>query len=375
MFGADFWALFLETSGVMFDEQFWLRVISGGRVPRPLGSLLRAILWLLTPIYWLAVSLRALAYRWGWKKTVAADLAVISLGNLTTGGTGKSPLVIWLAEQLRDRGRRVCVLSRGYRGLAPGENDESLELAARLPDVPQLIDPDRVASARIASEELEMEVALLDDGFQHRRLQRQLDLVLIDATQPFGYGYLLPRGLLREPKSSLRRADRLIITRAGQVTLEQLTQLRRELERYRPATAIAVTTTAPVGLIQADGRVRPWSELQGQTVLGFCGLGNPGAFFRTVEGLGCELKRQCSFADHHHYTESDLGKLSELGRGCRATALVCAHKDLVKIGRNELGGIPLFAVLIEVQFLEGERELLAAVEAVLPVEPPERLDA
>jgi len=174
----------------MFDEQFWLQVISGERRGFASG-LLRCLLWLLTPPYRLIIQLRNLAYDNGWKQSVTAPLRIISIGNLTTGGTGKSPLVIWLAEQLRARGRRVCVLSRGYKGSAAGENDESLELADRLPDVPQLVNPDRAASAHIASEELEMEAGLLDDGFQHRQLRRDLDLVLSarnwsDFAQPIG---------------------------------------------------------------------------------------------------------------------------------------------------------------------------------------------
>lgn len=347
----------------MFDEQFWLHVISGKK--RGLaGGLLRGLLWLLTPLYRLVVQLRNLAYDRGWKQTVAAPLRVISIGNLTTGGTGKSPLVIWLAEQLRARERRICVLSRGYKGTAGGENDEALELAERLPDVPQLVNPDRAASAQIASEELEMEVALLDDGFQHRQLRRDLDLVLIDATEPFGFGHLLPRGLLREPRASLRRADRLVITRSDQVAPERLAALRQELERFCPAERIATCAMLPRRLRQADGRLFPLDQVAGKKLFAFCGLGNPAAFFRTAEQLGQSLVGAQAFPDHHAYTPDELNQLAEAGRACGAEGLICSHKDLVKLGRNQLGAIPLYALVIEVQFLDGERELLAAVDAV-----------
>lgn len=348
----------------MFDEQFWLQVISGERRGFASG-LLRCLLWLLTPPYRLIIQLRNLAYDNGWKQSVTAPLRIISIGNLTTGGTGKSPLVIWLAEQLRARGRRVCVLSRGYKGSAAGENDESLELADRLPDVPQLVNPDRAASAHIASEELEMEAGLLDDGFQHRQLRRDLDLVLIDATEPFGFGYLLPRGLLREPRGSLRRADRVVITRANQISAERLSALRKELERFCPADRIAICAMVPRQLRQADGRHFPLDLVAGKKLFAFCGLGNPAAFFRTAEPLGQSLVGSQAFPDHHPYTPDDLNQIAEAGRHCGAEALLCSHKDLVKLGRNQLGALPLYALLIEVQFLAGEPELLAAVDAVL----------
>lgn len=348
----------------MFDEQFWLHVISG-RKRGLAGGLLRCLLWLLTPLYRVIIWSRNFAFDSGWRQSFTAPLRIISIGNLTTGGTGKSPLVIWLAEQLRAREQRVCVLSRGYKGTAAGENDESLELADRLPDVPQLVNPDRAASAQVASEELEMEVGLLDDGFQHRQLHRDLDLVLIDATEPFGFGYLLPRGLLREPRRSLRRADRVVITRANQISPERLAALRQELQRFCPADRIATCAMVPRRLRQADGRHFPLDLVAGKKLFAFCGLGNPAAFFRTAEPLGQSLVGSLAFPDHHAFTPDDLNQLAEAGRNYGAEALICSHKDLVKLGRNQLGAIPLYALLIEVQFLAGEQELLAAVDTVL----------
>ncbi|MFM7116852.1 MAG: tetraacyldisaccharide 4'-kinase [Planctomycetota bacterium] len=349
----------------MRDESYWLRVISG-EDRRLSASFLRSLLWLIAPLYGLAVRIRNLAYTCGWKKTYRANLPIISVGNLTTGGTGKLPFVIWLAQQLRSRDRRVCVLSRGYKGTEQGENDESLELADRLPDVPQLVNPDRIASAQIAVDELEMEVALLDDGFQHRRLQRDLDLVLVDATQPFGYGQLLPRGLLREPKSSLRRASRIVITRANLVSSAELDQLKQQLGRYHPTNELAVTITEPTGLLQADGRTTSLDQLAQLPVFAFCGLGNSTAFFKTVEPLSGDLVGQRAFPDHHAYSPQELNELAAEAKRLRAGALLCSHKDLVKIGRSKLGEIPLYALLIEIRFLAGEDSLLEAVNACLP---------
>ena len=349
----------------MRDESYWLKVLSG-EDRRLSASLLRGLFRLLAPLYGLGVRIRNLTFNWGWKKTYRAELPIISVGNLTTGGTGKSPFVIWLAQQLRSRGRRVCVLSRGYKGTEQGENDESLELADRLPDVPQLVDPDRVASAKIAVEELEMEVALLDDGFQHRRLHRDLDLVLIDATQPFGYGHLLPRGLLREPKSALARASRIVITRSNLISKAELETLKQKLTRYHPLSEIAVTITEPTGLLQADGRTISLAQIAPLPVFAFCGLGNPAAFFKTVEPLCTQLVGQRAFPDHHAYSPQELTQLAAEAKQQGAGALLCSHKDLVKIGRSQLGEIPLYALLIDIRFLAGEESLLEAVEACLP---------
>lgn len=349
----------------MRDESYWLKVISG-EDRRLSASFLRGLLWLIAPLYGVGARLRNFAFACGWNKTDRADLPIISVGNLTTGGTGKSPFVIWLAQELRSRDRRVCVLSRGYKGTAQGENDESLELAARLPDVPQLVDPDRVASAKIAVEELEMEVALLDDGFQHRRLHRDLDIVLIDATQPFGYGYLLPRGLLREPKSSLARAGQIVITRANLIPNAELEKLKQQLNRVRPSSEIAVTVTEPTSLLQADGRTTSLGQIANQSVFAFCGLGNSAAFFNTIGPLCGQLIGQRAFPDHHAYSPEELKELATEAKRLQARALVCSHKDLVKIGRSQLGELPLYALLIDIRFQSGEESLLAAVEACLP---------
>ncbi len=166
--------------------------------------------------YGAVVALRNRGFDRRWLEIEQAGVPVVSVGNLTVGGTGKTPMVEWVARWYRRRGQRVAILSRGYRQVH-GLNDEGRVLEENLPDVPHLQDRDRVRSARIAVEELEAEILVLDDGFQHRRLARDLDLVLIDALEPFGLGHLLPRGLLREPLRSLRRTDMVVLSRADLV--------------------------------------------------------------------------------------------------------------------------------------------------------------
>lgn len=167
--------------------------------------------------YRLGVVFRNSAFDRGWKHTFTAAVPVISVGNLTLGGTGKTPCVEYIAQLLRNAGTRPVILSRGY-GTEHGRNDEAMVLEENLPDVPHLQDPDRVALAMTAVEELDAEVLILDDGFQHRRLNRNLDIVLIDATRPLNRESMFPRGLLREPIRSLNRAHVLILTRCDQST-------------------------------------------------------------------------------------------------------------------------------------------------------------
>jgi tetraacyldisaccharide 4'-kinase len=169
-------------------------------------------------------------FDWGWKRTHQADVPVVSVGNITTGGTGKTPLVAFLANWFQDQGQKPAILSRGYRAVDGGPNDEKLVLDLLCPGIMHLQNPDRVASARHAVTAQQVQVLVLDDGFQHRRLARDLDLVLIDATCPWGYGAVLPRGLLREPRSGMKRADLAIITRADQVSEADRRRIQDEIQ-------------------------------------------------------------------------------------------------------------------------------------------------
>ena len=188
----------------------------------------RAGLWLASVPYGLAMRVRNRLYQSGWKKSFRAPVPVVSVGNLTLGGTGKTPCVEYVARLYRQHELRVAILSRGY-GSSGGRNDEAMVLEDNLPDVPHLQGADRVALAMTAVEELESEVLLLDDGFQHRRLQRDVDIVLVDATNPWGHDHLFPRGLLREPPASLRRAGVVMLTRCDQVTTTSRDRLRQAI--------------------------------------------------------------------------------------------------------------------------------------------------
>lgn len=346
----------------------YLALIRGERVG-VWPTLLRGGLWFASLFYGFAVRCRNFCFDRGWNvHRVAAP--VLSVGNLTVGGTGKTPCVEFIARQLREHDLRVTLLSRGY-GSEAGCNDEALLLEENLPDVPHLQGADRVALAQVAIEELESEVLLLDDGFQHRRLGRDLDVVLIDATDPFGGGHLLPRGLLREPVSSLRRADAVLLTRCDQAGAERVQQLRDRLERLAPGKPILETEHQPLHLVNADGEQEALEQLRGRPVAAFCGLGNPAAFRRTLLDLGCQVVAFRAYPDHHPYSRADVEDLGEQARRLTDDAvLVTTQKDLVKLRVSQIGGRPLWAVRIGLTFRAGEEAFVHLLRSRLPSAPP-----
>src|SRR5205085_8615835 len=236
-----------ESPAMMPSGDYYRALVSGqhrGLWP----GLQRGGLRLISVPYSWGSRLRNWWYDRGWKDSRRLSVPVVSVGNLTLGGTGKTPCVEYVVRFYRERNLRVAILSRGY-GSERGRNDEALVLEENLPDVPHLQGADRAALAATAVEELESEVLVLDDGFQHRRLARDLDLVLIDATNPWGHGYLFPRGLLREPVSSLRRANIVVLTRCDQASKEERGRIREVAARHAPGRPMAETTHRPRDLV------------------------------------------------------------------------------------------------------------------------------
>ncbi len=336
-----------------------------GRKCGPAAALARLALRVAAVFYGLGVCVRNRAYDRGWKNIERAALPVVSVGNLTAGGTGKTPFAAFVARRYRQRGIRVCFISRGYRAGEEGANDEALVLDQLCPDVPHLQNPDRVAAARIAHEELDSQLIILDDGFQHRRLARNLDIVLIDATNPWGFGSLLPRGLLRESVSSLKRAGLVVITRVDQVPREEVEAIRRRIADVHPDCPIAEATFPPARLVNSGGATATLESLSGRSVAAFCGIGNPAAFRDGLEKLGWTVTGFRSFPDHHSYTRTDVEDLERWCRGLTADAVVCTQKDLVKISLERLGERPLWAVEIGTQIVCGGDLLTARLQDVL----------
>jgi tetraacyldisaccharide 4'-kinase len=329
----------------------------------PLPALARAGLRVASWPYGLFMRVRNTAFDRGWKTAHRAAVPVVCVGNLTTGGTGKTPCVEWVARFFRERERLVTILSRGY-GAEHGRNDEAMVLEETLPDVPHLQGRDRVARADTAVEELEADLLVLDDGFQHRRLRRDLDVVLIDATCPPMCDYLLPRGTLREPESGLRRAGAIVLTRCDQVDTSAVDAIRAWLARRWPNTPVSETEHRPVELT-GEGVSEPVEALAGRTVGAFCGIGNTGAFRRTLESLGANVVAFRAFADHYAYTAADVGDLATWAATLPPEALVATtQKDWVKVRLKELAGRPVRAVRIGLHFRAGEAEFTTALGKV-----------
>jgi tetraacyldisaccharide 4'-kinase len=304
--------------------------------------------------YGAAMVLRNALYARRWLPTFRVPVPVVSVGNLTVGGTGKTPCVEYVARWYRQQELRVAILSRGYGSIGDA-NDEAMVLEENLPDVPHLQGADRAALARLALDELDSEVLVLDDGFQHRRLERDLDIVLIDATRPWGHGYLLPRGLLREPPSSLRRAGVIMLTRCDQVAAVDRDRLRHEVRRLAPQVSLVETVHCPLEWVNSAGRTAPLDLVRNQPVAAFCGIGNPEAFHRTLVSLHARPAAFRTYADHHRYTRGDLQQLSEWARRQPEDSLLATtQKDLVKLRLTELAGRPLWALRIGLQVESGE---------------------
>lgn len=347
----------------------YYRRLIGGEIGGLWPSLQRGGLRLASVPYGWATGLRNQLYEHGWKASHRAPVPVVSIGNVTLGGTGKTPCVEYVARFYRQQDLRVAILSRGY-GSSEGRNDEALVLEESLPDVPHLQGADRVGLAMTAVEELESEVVILDDGFQHRRLKRDLDLVLIDATNPWGHGYLFPRGLLREPLGSLRRADVVLLTRSDQVAEGTRMRIQETIARCAPDVPVVLTTHKPIELRNCDQATAPLEMLKTRPVAAFCGIGNPDAFRRSLADLGAEARTFQAFPDHHAYTREDVERLRGWARQqAKECLLVTTQKDLVKLRLTHLAGRALWALRICLHVEAGqevlERNLLSVVRRPL----------
>jgi tetraacyldisaccharide 4'-kinase len=343
-------------------------VVSGRRRGAIAGSI-RGMLALAEVPYTLIVRRRNSRYDSGANRIHRVEVPVISVGNLTLGGTGKTPMVEWIVRYLMNprsgATKRVGIVSRGY-GARGGTNDEALELASKLPGVPHIQNPDRVAAAQRAIREFGCDVLVLDDGFQHRRIARDLDIVLLDALESFGFERVFPRGTLREPIEELARAQVIALSRADLISPEEREVIRARAAKLSPAAAWVVVVHAPVELVayrdtpktgETPAPREPLETLRGRRVIAFCGLGNPAGFGHTLATCGYEVAGFHEFPDHYQYHESDLNRLAAEAKRLGVEALVCTQKDLVKIRRDQLGDRPLWAVRVGIEFLHG-REVL-----------------
>jgi len=301
--------------------------------------------------------LRRWAYNRGILPSQSAGVPVICVGNITTGGTGKTPMVAWVIRKLAEAGMKPAVLTRGYKSVG-GKSDEA-ELLRESTGVQVVVDPDRIAGARTACD-AGADVLVMDDGFQHMRLKRDVNVVLIDAMNPFGYGCCLPLGHLREPLSALKDADAIVITRSDAVIPQMKDALSERLSELAPRAPVHLAVHRPVGVIDRDGAQLPADAIAGKKVLVFAGIGNPRAFINTVESLDAEPVGFCIFNDHQKYTPVLLGRLFEKADSCGAELLVTTQKDYVRLAEFELQS-PVWQVVVEMDLVKGESELVATV--------------
>jgi len=337
--------------------------LASGRRPGWSATMLRGALSLLElPVAWY-IQRKNRAFDEGRTAVQRVDAPVISVGNLTAGGTGKTPLVEWIARRVQEQGKKVVLISRGYGSKGGQANDEARELAARLPELPHWQNPDRVAAAKTMVQQYPGSVLLLDDAFQHRRLHRDLDIVLLDALCPFGYDHVIPRGLLREPVEGLKRADVVVLSRANLIEDAQRADIRQRVATLAPQASWAEAVHAPQELRSYSGKSSQVDSLRGQRIAAFCGIGNPAGFCRTLELAGAEIVAWREFADHCPYNAGQIASLEVWARDSGAELLICTHKDLVKIPRDELGDKALWALVVGLEFTAGQSEITALLEA------------
>jgi len=329
----------------------------------------------------LGVALRAAAYRRGWLKTRRLNRPVVSVGNLTLGGTGKTPLVELLTKCLLKRGRKPAILTRGYGrrdsgrilALEPGPGrvadprevgDEPALLARALPEAPIIVGADRYQAGRLAEERFDVDVHVLDDGFQHLALARDLDVVVLDTTQQL-LG-LLPAGRQREPCSALERAGLVVLTR---VELGDPGPLEELVERINPRARVFHSRTELCRLVDVmTGRIYPPGAFQGERVHAFCGIGNPKAFFADLRRWGFCVAAETAFRDHHVYSGKDVEKLLRRSQESRAAALVTTEKDAMNLQRISKWDRPVLACAIQIELDEQQALEEALVERVASFE-------
>lgn len=340
-------------------------------------------------IFRVGVSVKQGLYRYGILRQHKLRAGVISLGNITVGGTGKTPTAQRLAIIIRDMGYRVAILNRGYRASWRGEvglvsdgrkifmsaseaGDEAYLLAKNLPGVAVVIGKNRAVTGDYAVDNLKAEVIILDDGYQHWQLARDLDIVLIDSLNVFGNNFLLPRGTLREPLSNLYRANAFLLTKVDQANDDARAVIRGTLARYNDKALIIESVHSPRCFIEVEEwykGVRPSTvaleAARGHRVLAFSAIGNPPSFEQTITDTGVELIDAVRYPDHHSYTMAEMQEIMQRAVDNNAQALITTEKDAVKIPSEFIHSerpLPVYVMSIELKFIGGYTELMDMIK-------------
>ena len=315
------------------------------------------MLILLSPIYAFGLYLRGLVYALGIRRVYRPPVRTVCVGNITAGGTGKSPLVELVAAEIHALGRKAAVVRRSsVGGLFPMDlSDEAEVFAENVPDVTQVSERDKLSAVKRACGS-NPDIVLVDDGFQTISFARDLDVVTVDATAPFGNGFLLPGGTLREPKSALSRAGAVVLTRCEIVGDEDREKLKEEIGKLTDAAVFEASfEVSEIMNLQGDRQLDP-SFLERTKVFAFCGIGNPEGFFATLKGMGCDVAGVKRFRDHHTYSSEDVSALEDGAEACGAEVLVTTQKDAVRLRR--IGGLHEEAYFLKVRLDVTDRERL-----------------
>ncbi|MEW6160099.1 MAG: tetraacyldisaccharide 4'-kinase [Verrucomicrobiota bacterium] len=375
-------------------ETFVLEVIFEQR-PGKRAAIMRSLLYGLSFVFAGAVKARQFLYNVRILRDSTLGVQVIAIGNLTVGGTGKTPVVEKFARELQDAGRHVAILSRGYRSKPPpfmkrllnkimlredstpprivsdGKSllldsdtagDEPFMLASNLRDVVVLVDKDRVKSGRYAIEKFGCDTLLLDDGFQYWKLRgRRRDIVLIDYQQPFGNEYLLPRGTLREPPSHLARASTIFITKSDGNTAP----LRQRIAQYNPTAGIIECVHHPLYFEDVFTRERQGLDfLAGKKVASLSGIAQPESFEQSLVKLGGELVYSKRFADHHRFTQQEILNVINRSKKRQATVIITTQKDAVRFPKLDRRDLPIFFMRVEIKILKGAKDFQDCVRQI-----------
>jgi tetraacyldisaccharide 4'-kinase len=375
-------------------ETFVLEVIFEER-PGKSAALVRTGLFGLSKVFQLAVKVRRFLYNARILRDSTLGVQVIAIGNLTVGGTGKTPVVEKFARELRDQGRNVAILSRGYRSKPPplGQRllnkllfredfvpprvvsdgrsllldsetagDEPYMLASNLKDVVILVDKDRVKSGRYAIEKFGCDTLLLDDGFQYWKLRgRRHDIVLIDCQQPFGNRYLLPRGTLREPPSHLARASTIFITKSDGNTAD----LRRVIAEHNPHAGIIECIHHPLYFEDVfTGQRQGLEFVQGKRVAALSGIAQPESFHRSLQAIGATLVYRRPYADHHRFTQQEVLNVINRSKKKQAELIVTTQKDAVRFPRVDRRDLPIYFMRVEIRIVSGAKDFQDCVRQI-----------
>jgi len=345
------------------------------KINNPISQIFKVFLWILSLFYGIIIGLIKLCYKFKIFRSSRIDCSVISVGNITWGGTGKTPTVEYIAKKMIAKGRRPAILSRGYgrrwtmdegRGTNfEAMGDEPFMLKLNLPGVPILVGEDRRKTGRRAIEEHKVDTIILDDGFGHWRLIRDLDIVVIDALNPFGNNHLIPRGILREPLSSLKRADVFLLTRVN-LAQNDIEPLRKRLNYINPQALIVESVHNPINLSDQKGNRHSLDYLKGRNLCIVSSIANPDSFKKTILNLGADISLNFSFPDHYAYREDDLKKIIASCNKASLRTIVTTQKDAVRLSilESKDRDIELLILKIEIKITQNEEQFLRRLSAL-----------